>query len=87
MEKIKEDQKARDNREIFQQYADARKDWDVEARDAVDFTLGNHYTQEESDALQSIGQADFTIDRIYAAIDKLKSIMTSKPDNFSVTDR
>ena len=87
MEKIKEDQKARDNREIFQQYADARKDWDVEARDAVDFTLGNHYTQEESDALQSIGQADFTIDRIYAAIDKLKSIMTSKPVKFSVTAR
>ena len=87
MTKIQEDQKARDNREIFQEYADARRDWDVEARDAVDFTLGNHYTQEESDALQSIGQADFTIDRIYAAIDKLKSLMTSRPVKFSVTAR
>jgi len=87
MAQIKEDQKAKDNRELFQQYADARKDWDVEARDAVDFTLGNHYTQEESDILQSIGQADFTIDRIYAAIDKLKSLMTARPVKFSVTAR
>ena len=49
MAQIKEDQKAKDNREIFQRYADARKDWDVEARDAIDFTLGNHYSSEESE--------------------------------------
>tara|TARA_R100000654_G_scaffold13127_1_gene28556 strand:+ start:1577 stop:3577 length:2001 start_codon:yes stop_codon:yes gene_type:complete len=87
MSKIKEDNKARENREIFQRYADARRDWDVEARDAIDFTLGNHYTSAESEALQSVGQADFTIDRIYAAIDKLKSLMTSRPVKFGVTAR
>jgi hypothetical protein len=84
---VKEDQKARDNRSIFRKYADARRDWDVEARDGIDFTLGNHFTTEESDVLQSIGQADFTVDRIYAAIDKLKSLMTSKPVKFSVLAR
>ena len=87
IEQIQEDKKATENKELFQQYADARSDWDVEARDAVDFTLGNHYTQEESDSLQAIGQADFTIDRIYAAIDKLKSLMTSRPVRFSATAR
>jgi hypothetical protein len=87
MSKIQEDSKARENREIFQRYAEARRDWDVEARDAIDFTLGNHYTAEESEILQSIGQADFTIDRIYAAIDKLKSLMTSRPVKFGVTAR
>tara|TARA_R100001594_G_scaffold55465_1_gene89075 strand:+ start:5972 stop:7957 length:1986 start_codon:yes stop_codon:yes gene_type:complete len=87
MSNIKEDQKAKDNRELFRKYADSRKDWDVEARDAIDFTLGNHYSTEESNILQSIGQADFTIDRIYAAIDKLKSLMTSRPVKFSVTAR
>ena len=87
MAQIKEDNKARENREIFQRYADARRDWDVEARDAIDFTLGNHYSSEESEVLQSIGQADFTIDRIYAAIDKLKSLMTARPVRFSVTSR
>ena len=84
---IQEDQKAKDNRELFKRYADARKDWDIEARDAIDFTLGNHYTEQESDALQSVGQADFTIDRIYAAIDKLKSLMTSRPVKFGITAR
>lgn len=87
MSRIKEDIKARENREIFQRYAEARRDWDVEARDAIDFTLGNHYTAEESEVLQSVGQADFTIDRIYAAIDKLKSLMTSRPVKFGVTAR
>lgn len=87
MSKIQEDSKAKENREIFQRYAEARRDWDVEARDAIDFTLGNHYTSEESEILQSIGQADFTIDRIYAAIDKLKSLMTSRPVKFGVTAR
>ena len=87
MSRIKEEDKARENREIFQRYAEARRDWDVEARDAIDFTLGNHYTAEESEVLQSVGQADFTIDRIYAAIDKLKSLMTSRPVKFGVTAR
>ena len=35
MSRIKEDDKARENREIFQRYAEARRDWDVEARDAM----------------------------------------------------
>ena len=84
---IREDDKARLNREIFRKYADARKDWDVNAREAIDFTLGNHFTAEESEVLQSIGQADFTIDRIYAAIDKLKSLMTSRPVKYGITAR
>jgi len=84
---IREDKKANENRTIFRKYADARKDWDINAREAIDFTLGNHYTQDESEALQSIGQADFTIDRIYAAIDKLKSLMTSRPVRYGITAR
>ena len=58
-------------------WRDARADWDIEARDSVDFFLGNHYTQEESDALRAVGQGDFVIDRVYAAIEKLKSLLTS----------
>ena len=84
---IREDKKANENRTIFRKYADARKDWDINAREAIDFTLGNHYTQDESEALQSIGQADFTIDRIYAAIDKLKSLITSRPVRYGITAR
>jgi hypothetical protein len=84
---IKQDDKARLNRDLFQKYADARKDWDVNAREAIDFSLGNHFSAEESEVLQSIGQADFTIDRIYAAIDKLKSLMTSRPVKYGITAR
>ena len=75
------------SRELFRRWRDARQNWDTEARNAVDFTLGNHYTSDESEALQSVGQADFVIDRIYAAVDKLKSLLTARPAKFSVIAR
>jgi len=53
----------------------------------VDFVLGNHYTTGESDALSAIGQADFVIDRVYAAVDKLKSLLTSKSPKFTAIGR
>ena len=68
-------------------WKDARADWDTEARDSVDFFLGNHYTQEESDALRAVGQGDFVIDRVYAAIEKLKSLLTSKTPKYSAVGR
>jgi len=75
------------SRELFRRWSDARQGWDAEARDAVDFVLGNHYTSDESNALQSVGQADFVIDRIYAAVDKLKSLLTAQPARFSAIGR
>jgi len=74
-------------KELFRRWRDARQTWDLEARDAVDFVLGNHFTAEESDALASVGQADFVIDRVYAAVDKLKSLLTAQPARFSAIGR
>ena len=75
------------SKELFRRWRDARQSWDLEARDAVDFVLGNHFTSEESNALSSIGQADFVIDRVYAAVDKLKSLLTAQPAKFSAIGR
>ena len=74
-------------KELFRRWRDARQTWDLEARDAVDFVLGNHFTAEESNALSSVGQADFVIDRVYAAVDKLKSLLTAQPAKFSAIGR
>jgi|TARA_R110000824_G_scaffold88230_1_gene216998 hypothetical protein len=68
-------------------WRDSRVDWDTEARDSIDFFLGNHYTTDESQALQSVGQADFVIDRVYAAIEKLKSLLSSRSPKFSAIGR
>ena len=68
-------------------WRDARSDWDIESRDSVDFFLGNHYSQEESDALRAVGQGDFVIDRVYAAIEKLKSLLTSRSPKYSAVGR
>jgi len=75
------------SRDLFRRWSDARQQWDVEARNAVDFVLGNHYTTDESNALASVGQADFVIDRVYAAVDKLKSLLTARPARFSTIGR
>jgi len=83
---VQEDE-AQKNRDLWRRWRDARTDWDEEARDAVDFVLGNHYTQEESDALSAVGQGDFVIDRVYAAVDKLKSLLTSRNPRFSAVGR
>ena len=72
---------------MWKRWRDARSEWDVEARDAVDFVLGNHYTEEESAALSAVGQGDFIIDRVYAAVDKLKSLLTSRNPKFSAIGR
>ena len=72
---------------MWKRWRDARSEWDVEARDAVDFVLGNHYTEEESAALSAVGQGDFIIDRVYAAVDKLKSLLTSRNPKFSAVGR
>ncbi len=37
--------------------------------------------------LQSVGQADFVIDRVYAAIEKLKSLLTSRSPKYSAIGR
>jgi len=75
------------SRELFRRWSDARRQWEAEARNAVDFVLGNHYTAEESSALQAVGQADFVIDRVYAAVDKLKSLLTAQPAKFTAIGR
>ena len=37
--------------------------------------------------LQSVGQGDFIIDRVYAAVDNLKSLLTSRNPKFSAVAR
>ena len=37
--------------------------------------------------MQSVGQGDFIIDRVYAAVDKLKSLLTSRNPKFSAVAR
>jgi hypothetical protein len=72
---------------LWRSWRDSRTAWDVEAREAIDFFLGNHYTQDESNALRAVGQADFIIDRVYAAVEKLKSLLTSRSPKFSAIGR
>lgn len=72
---------------MWRSWRDSRTAWDVEAREAIDFFLGNHYTQDESNALRAVGQADFIIDRVYAAVEKLKSLLTSRSPKFSAIGR
>ena len=81
------DPKALNNKELFERYRDSRESWDTEARKDLDFYLGNHFTADESDELQSRNQADIPMDRISPAVEKLKSFMTARPPVFTALPR
>ena len=84
---IKEDFRVKEIRELYRRWKDARKDWDVAAREDIDFYLGNHFTAQEQDELESRNQAAMPMDRLYAAIEQFKAIITSKTPKFSAIGR
>ena len=87
MAKIELSPEAEYNQELYRQWRDARSDWDTEARNVTDFYLGNHFTSNESSDLSSRNQADVPMDRISPAVEKLKSVLTSRPPVFTVLPR
>ena len=87
MAKIDKDIRAEQNQELFRNWSDARTDWDTEARKDIDFYLGNHFTADESDELQSRNQADVPMDRVSSAVEKFKAVLTSRPPAFTITPR
>jgi len=87
MSKMDKDIRAEQNQELFRNWSDARQDWDTEARKDIDFYLGNHFTSDESDELQSRNQADVPMDRVSSAVEKFKAVLTSRPPAFTITPR
>ena len=81
------DERAVSIQETFKRFQSARESWDSQAREDLDFYLGNHFSSVESKELSSRNQAEITIDRIYPAIEQLKAILTSRPPKFSVIAR
>jgi len=84
---IDKDPRAEANMELWRKWRDARADWDSEARDDVDFYLGNHFTGDESDELKSRNQADVPMDRVSPAVEKLKSVLTARAPAFAAIPR
>ena len=84
---IPEDKRAKEIKELYRRWSDARKDWDNAARDDIDFYLGNHFSDEELAILSERNQNPIPIDRLYSAVEQFKAITTSKPPKFSVVGR
>jgi len=84
---IEEDKRAEEIKERWRRWFDARADWDVQAREDIDFYLGNHFTDAEANDLAERNQMGLPIDRLYAAIEQFKAIITSKPPKFSAVGR
>ena len=84
---IKETKTVKDIKTLYRRWTQARKEWDNDARNDIDFYLGNHFSPEELDALQSRNQSSMPVDRLYSAIEQFKAIVTSKPPKFSAVAR
>ena len=85
--RIPTDARAKKIQDIFKKWSDSRQKWDTQAREDIDFYLGNHWTKEESDALGAINQSNVVADRLYSAIEQFKAIITSKPPSFRAYPR
>jgi len=84
---IPQDKRAEEIKERWDRWFNARADWDVQAREDIDFYLGNHFTDAEATELAERNQMGLPIDRLYAAIEQFKAIITSKPPKFSAVGR
>lgn len=84
---LKEHPAAKRNRELYLRAQTNRRTWETQARLDLDFWIGNHYTSAESDASAAKGQNDPVIDRVYPAVEKLKSLLTARPARFDVLAR
>jgi hypothetical protein len=84
---IKEDIRAKEIKDLWRRWFDARSEWDTQAREDIDFYLGNHFSSSEVEELESRNQSSLSMDRLYAAIEQFKAIVTSKPPKFSAVAR
>ena len=84
---IREDIRVKEVRELYDRWQKARIDWDTAAREDIDFYLGNQFTAQEVDELDSRNQSSMPMDRLYSAIEQFKAIVTSKTPKFSAVGR
>ena len=84
---IKEDIRAKEIKDLWRRWFDARSEWDTQAREDIDFYLGNHFSSSEVEELDSRNQSSLSMDRLYAAIEQFKAIVTSKPPKFTAVAR
>ena len=84
---IQEDIRVKEIRELWRRWSDSRKDWDIQAREDIDFYLGNHWSDDEVSELEQRNQSALPMDRLYSAIEQFKAIITSKPPKFSAVGR
>ena len=84
---IKEDIRAKEIKDLWRRWFDARSEWDTQAREDIDFYLGNHFSSSEVEELDSRNLSSLSMDRLYAAIEQFKAIVTSKPPKFTAVAR
>jgi len=84
---LEQEPQAEHNKELYRRWRDARVNWDNDARKDLDFSLGNHFSEEEEDELSSRNQAAVPMDRCGPAVEKLKSVLTARPAMFDAQPR
>ena len=85
--KLPVDKRATEIQEKYKKWSNARRSWEQQAREDIDFYLGNHWTQDEVDELASRNQSSLSMDRLYSAIEQFKAIVTSKKPKYRVYAR
>tara|TARA_R100001530_G_scaffold134521_1_gene109549 strand:+ start:1270 stop:3423 length:2154 start_codon:yes stop_codon:yes gene_type:complete len=76
-----------ETQDLYNKYKQRRETWAHHAKEDREFRLGRQWTKEQSDHLQSRGQAPIVINRIHPAVETAKAMLTANRPSFRCSPR
>ena len=72
---------------LFDLYKRKRDVWEVQAREDQEYRLGKQWTTEQTQVMESRGQAPVVVNRIHPAVETAKAMLTANRPSFKVSPR
>ena len=87
MEEKKTPEIVNDTLRLFKDYSKKRDSWAQQAKEDKEFRLGRQWTKEQSEVLESRGQAPIVVNRIHPAVETAKAMLTANRPSFRCAPR
>ena len=72
---------------LFDLYKRKRDVWETQAREDQEYRLGKQWTTEQTQVMESRGQAPVVVNRIHPAVETAKALLTANRPSFKVSPR
>ena len=72
---------------LFEDYKQRKETWAAQAKEDREFRLGRQWSEEQTQTLQSRGQAPIVVNRIHPAVETAKAMITANRPAFRASPR